>query len=118
MYIAWYNTKYKRQAEILTPKERWDEMVDKYGPAVAATLLVAGCYRLKNRKRVTVASQKSWRTFVTGSMSRPDIYGSAVFRVGRSKKEVLHKGKAELRIYSTRDGIHVRRKRRQRPYSR
>lgn len=112
MYIVWFNMKYKRQFEAVVPKEDWDECRRKHGTAGAVVHLIIGQHRVKNKNKVTKRSQRSVQAFVTGSIVRPDTYGPAWFKVGKSKRAVLEMGHSELLVVSTRGAIHVHKKRR------
>lgn len=105
-YIVLYNTKYRRQFEAVVPREEWIKFKTSYGDAGAAAILVAGVHRVKGRKRATSRRQASATNFIIGSFTRPDIYGSPVIKVGRTKKEVLDRGRSELIVTSTRRAIH------------
>lgn len=106
-YIVWYNTKYKRQFEAVVPRDEWNKMKATYGVAGAAALLVAGTHRVKSRKRATTKRRASATSFIIGSITRPDIYGSPIIKVGATKKQILDRGRSELIVTSTRKRVNV-----------
>jgi hypothetical protein len=105
-YIVWYNTKYDRQFEVVVPRKVWLKYKATYGAAGAASILVAGLHRPKSRKNVTTRRKASATSFVIGSMTRPDIYGPHIIKVGATKKAVLERKGEELLITRSRRSVH------------
>jgi len=74
----------------------------------AVTILLCNRHRIRSRQRVTGKRERSVRQFVVGSMTRPDIFGEAIIKIGNSKKELLQRRHGEISVISKKGGVRVR----------
>lgn len=95
-YIVWFNRKYRRQFEAVIKDKTWKAYQRKYGVVEAAVILVSHLHRVKSKRHKTARKESSARKFIMGSYTRPDIFGSPIIKIGKSKKSVLDRGHSEL----------------------
>jgi hypothetical protein len=105
-YIVWYNTLYEKQFEAVVSRDEWQKAKVDYGERLAAGILVSECYKVKSKKNVTKKRDRAASGLIIGSLVRPDIFGPAIIKVGRNKKEVLDRGHSELIVSSTKKALH------------
>jgi len=110
-YIVWFNRKYQRQFEVVVKKKLWKWMEEKYGTVAAAGLLLSHMHKVRHKKDVTPKSERSAQNFILGSLTRPDIFGAPVIRIGKSKKAILDRGQSELVLKGTKVKRYARKKR-------
>lgn len=109
VYMVIFNRKYRRQFEAVVSKEDWQHYKSRYGAGMAVAILIAGLHRVKDRGRKTRKREESYRHFILNMFYRPDVFGTPIVKVGKTKAEVLHKGHSEFVITSKKGMPHARR---------
>jgi len=95
VYLALFNTEYRRQFEATVPEEGWEWLRRKYGYDEGLRIAFALLYKPRVKKLATRKRNKAYRDFIDRTIDRREF----VAKIGESKASVL-KREAHRRLAS------------------